>query len=150
GVDVGLVERIEDDQQQRHVQEQEHECARRAEDPFLRARTAHRFSSAPVRLVMVRNTTRVTSVSEASAAPNGKSSATPKRSLIAPPSTCEPPPTSCGATKSPIVSEKTKIEPATIPGKASGKITLRKVVSAFAPRSREASRYESGIFSRAV
>ncbi len=52
--------------------------------------------------------------------------------------------------KSPRVSEKVKIDPATTPGSASGRITLATVRHPRAPRSAEASRYESGIRSRAV
>ena len=37
------------------------------------------------------------------------------------------PPTSSGVMKSPSVSEKVKIEPATMPGSASGRTTLRSV-----------------------
>ena len=49
--------------------------------------------------------------------------------------------------KSPSVSEKVKIDPATTAGKASGKITRRKVVPGLAPRSSEALSSESGIRS---
>ena len=49
--------------------------------------------------------------------------------------------------KSPSVSEKVKIEPATTAGKASGRITRRKVCPGFAPRSSEALSSESGIRS---
>ena len=41
--------------------------------------------------------------------------------------------TSAGVMKSPRVSEKVKIEPATTAGKASGRITRRKVVHGVAP-----------------
>ena len=55
--------------------------------------------------------------------------------------------TSEGAMKSPRVSEKVKIEPATTAGKAIGRITRRKVVPGPAPRSSEAESSESGIRS---
>jgi len=50
------------------------------------------------------------------------------------------PPTRAGVMKSPSVSEKVKIEPATIPGIARGRITDRSVRDPLAPRSWEASR----------
>lgn len=49
--------------------------------------------------------------------------------------------------KSPSVSEKVKIDPATIPGSASGRITPRIVRRLRAPRSPEASSSEFGIRS---
>ena len=49
--------------------------------------------------------------------------------------------------KSPRVSEKVKIDPATTAGKTSGRITLRKVVAGLAPRSSEALSSVSGIRS---
>ena len=49
--------------------------------------------------------------------------------------------------KSPRVSEKVKIEPATTAGKTSGRITRRKVVPGFAPMSSEALSSVSGIRS---
>ena len=51
--------------------------------------------------------------------------------------------------KSPRVSEKVKIEPATTPGSASGSSTLRSVRQLRAPRSPDASSSESGIRSSA-
>src|SRR6476620_9865516 len=56
--------------------------------------------------------------------------------------------TSLGVMKAPSESEKVKIEPATTAGKASGKITRRKVVKGEAPRSSEALISEFGIRSR--
>ncbi len=56
--------------------------------------------------------------------------------------------TSLTVMKSPRVREKVKIEPATTAGKASGKITRRKVVKGAAPRSSEALISEFGIRSR--
>jgi len=47
------------------------------------------------------------------------------------------------------VSENVKIEPAITPGSASGRITRRNVVNPLAPRSRDASMYDSGIRSSA-
>jgi hypothetical protein len=61
-----------------------------------------------------------------------------------------PPPTSRGVMKSPRVSEKVKIDPATRPGRTSGSTTLRTVRQPRAPRSPEASRSESGMRSRAL
>ena len=55
--------------------------------------------------------------------------------------------TSLTVMKSPRVSEKVKIEPATTAGKASGRITRRKVVNGEAPRSSEALISEFGIRS---
>ena len=52
--------------------------------------------------------------------------------------------------KSPSVSENVKIEPATIPGSASGRSTRRTVVVPRAPRSADASSTESGIRSNAA
>ena len=52
--------------------------------------------------------------------------------------------------KSPRVSEKVKMDPATIPGRASGKVTWRKVVAGVAPRSPEASSSERGTRSSAA
>ena len=49
--------------------------------------------------------------------------------------------------KSPSVSENVKIEPATMPGSASGRTTERSVRKPCAPRSRDASSSESGIRS---
>ncbi len=46
--------------------------------------------------------------------------------------------------KSPSVREKVKIEPAAMPGRASGKSTRRNVVQPRAPMSALASRNESG------
>ena len=59
------------------------------------------------------------------------------------------PPTRIGVMKSPSVSEKVKIDPATTPGSASGRTTLRSVRQLRAPRSPDASSSESGIRSSA-
>ena len=59
------------------------------------------------------------------------------------------PPTRIGVMKSPRVIENVKMEPATTPGSASGRITLRSVRQLRAPRSPEASNSESGIRSSA-
>src|SRR5258707_12266854 len=56
--------------------------------------------------------------------------------------------TSLTVMKSPRVSEKVKIEPATTAGKASGRITRAKGVKGGAPRSSEAPVNEFGMRSR--
>ncbi|MNT30127.1 hypothetical protein D3C72_1659060 [compost metagenome] len=57
-------------------------------------------------------------------------------------------PTSCGMMKSPRVRLKVKMEPATTPGKASGRMTWAKVCRGLAPRSAEACSSEGGRRSR--
>ena len=59
------------------------------------------------------------------------------------------PPINSGVMKSPRVSEKVKIEPATIPGRIIGIRIWRKVNHEPAPKSAEASRSESGTRSKA-
>src|SRR5262249_39550060 len=59
-------------------------------------------------------------------------------------------PTRTGEMKSPRVRANVKIEPATSPGSDSGRITERNVRQLRAPRSAEASRYDSGIRSSAA
>ena len=60
------------------------------------------------------------------------------------------PPMSSGVMKSPSVSENVKMEPATMPGNASGNTTVRSVRNWRAPRSDDASMNESGMRSSAV
>ena len=59
-------------------------------------------------------------------------------------------PTSCGTMKSPSVNENVKIEPAAMPGTASGSTTWRKVCEGFAPRSADACNSDGGRRSSAA
>src|SRR5919201_6304678 len=92
-----------------------------------------------------------TSGTLANAAANGTFDATPTLRYTTLPMKSDPaPPTSVGVMKSPNVRENVKIEPATTPGSASGNSTLRNVRQPEAPRSAEASKYESGTRSIAA
>ena len=63
--------------------------------------------------------------------------------------TCRPPRMS-ETTKAPITGMKTKIVPATTPGSESGRITFKKVLTIFAPKSAAASNRLPSIFSSEV
>ena len=60
------------------------------------------------------------------------------------------PPSNSGARKSPRLSTKAKVAPATTPGIESGKITFQKVCAGVAPRSWEASTRFRGMCSSAA
>ena len=93
----------------------------------------------------------ITTGTMANAAAKGMLPATPTFSYTTFPMKLDPvPPTRNGVMKSPRVRENVKIDPATTPGSASGRITFAIVRPPRAPRSAEASRYESGIRSMAA
>src|SRR5881227_1350921 len=134
----GAVERVGEDDQDREPEEGDHQH-RPDGEANPRAAAAHRASNAPNRFAITRYAAITRTGTVANAAAKGMSGWPILVSTMLPMKLEPAPPTSAGVMKSPRVSEKVKIDPATSPGRASGRITVRSVRQALAPRSCEAS-----------
>src|ERR1019366_8941531 len=139
------VEGIDAEHGDGEIQEREDQYGVEAEPRGAFHRKLQRFSGRSV--VISSSTTKISMQSEI-AAPSGQSYAAPNRltttlEIMMPPG----PPSSSGARKSPRLSTKAKVAPASTPGNARGRITVRKMRKPDAPRSAEASTRLRGMCS---
>src|SRR5271156_1934431 len=141
------VEGIDDQGRDGEIEESEYQ--HRVQPQIVRGafhRKLHFFSR---RSVAISSSTTNASIESEMAAPKGQSYAAPNRltttfQIMTPLG----PPSSSGARKSPRLSTKAKVAPASMPGNANGRITVRKMRKPEAPRSCEASTRLRGICSR--
>src|SRR5580700_10426188 len=143
--DAFAVEGVNTEHRDGEIQEREDQHGVEAEPGGAFHRKLQRFSRRSV--VVSSNTTKINMHNEM-AAPSGQSYAAPNRltttfEIIMPLG----PPSSSGARKSPRLSTKAKVAPASTPGNARGRITVRKMRKPDAPRSAEASTRLRGICS---